>query len=84
MKFVREFEEFSGNRFELLLNFWKKLHFLPCLGYGDKDCIHGPNRIAVSLPPTGPYYAVFECKEFIKTVLFVVMQSIEKDPVAGK
>ncbi|MBL8993254.1 MAG: PKD domain-containing protein, partial [Spirochaetia bacterium] len=47
------------------------------LSYGEKDYFHGHNRLTLNLPttlPTGPYYAVFECKEFTKTVLFVVSQ----------
>ncbi|MBL8995341.1 MAG: hypothetical protein JNM63_18490 [Spirochaetia bacterium] len=49
----------------------------PVLSYGEQSYSHGHNRVALNLPvslPTGPYYAVFECKEFNKTVLFVVSQ----------
>lgn len=49
----------------------------PVLKYGEKEYPHGVNRLSLNLPhvmPAGPYYAVFECMEFSKTVMFAISQ----------
>jgi len=66
-----------GNCLENLKDIANETIRHPIFSYGDKSYGHGHNRVALDLPmtlPNGPYYAVFECKEYTKTVLFVVSQ----------
>jgi hypothetical protein len=45
--------------------------------FGEKTYPKGANRLALELPltlPTGTYYAYFDCTEFKKSVLFVIVE----------